>query len=187
MALPQCAMAHWGSRVATSVKVCSDSLYWKECSSARPFSSAGCTSLEHVVGKFTLPSWSAGAADTRGTHTMESAARERRTNSELATLERVSRISASSLMTENDSTSNGPLWRLPTRPLSSRTQCGVLAGLRIGRSPVRILLSFDPAVGCELWTPYPELRGGAQLKVRTPPVSRGNTRRKALDAPRRSE
>src|SRR2546430_16234398 len=103
MALPQCAMAHWGSRVATSVKVCSDSLYWKECSSARPFSSAGCTSLEHVVGKFTLPSWSAGAADTPGTPTTESATRERTTNSELATLEqRVSRISASSLMTEND-------------------------------------------------------------------------------------
>src|SRR5215472_6854318 len=56
-------MAHFGSCVAASVKVCSDSLYWNECSSARPFSSVGCTSPEQIVGKFTLPSWSGGAAN----------------------------------------------------------------------------------------------------------------------------
>src|SRR6266702_3957530 len=63
MALPQCAMAHFGSRVAASEKVCSDSLYWNECSSATPFSTLGSTALEQVVGKLTLPSWSGGAAD----------------------------------------------------------------------------------------------------------------------------
>src|SRR3989442_2417505 len=57
MALPQCAMAHFGSRVEASAKVFSDSVYWNECRRARPFSSEGCTSAAQLVGKSTLPSW----------------------------------------------------------------------------------------------------------------------------------
>src|ERR1700675_1899644 len=57
MALPQCAMAHFGSRVEASAKVFSDSVYWNECSRASPFSSEGCTSAAQLVGKSTLPSW----------------------------------------------------------------------------------------------------------------------------------
>src|SRR5712664_4631777 len=57
MALPQCAMAHFGSRVEASAKVFSDSVYWNECRRARPFSSKGCTSGAQLVGKSTLPSW----------------------------------------------------------------------------------------------------------------------------------
>src|SRR5690242_20397515 len=76
-------MAHFGALFAASVNVCSDSLYWKECSSASPFSSVGCTSLEHVVGKFTLPSWSAGAAGRLNAHS-----KKRKANSGIAVLER---------------------------------------------------------------------------------------------------
>src|SRR4029077_9067038 len=63
MALPQWAIAHFGSRVAASAKVFSDSVYWNEWRSATPFSTVGCTSAAQLVGKFTLPSWSGGAAD----------------------------------------------------------------------------------------------------------------------------
>src|SRR3981081_1337896 len=58
MALPQCAMAHFGSRVEASVKVFPDSGYWNECRRARPFSSEGCTSEAQLVGKSPLPRWS---------------------------------------------------------------------------------------------------------------------------------
>src|SRR5882724_6331851 len=57
MALPQCAMAHFGSRVEASAKVFSDSVYWNECRRARPFSSEDCTAAAQLVGKSTLPSW----------------------------------------------------------------------------------------------------------------------------------
>src|SRR5258708_36872161 len=56
-------MGHLGSLVVASEKVCSDSLYWNECRSATPFSMVGCTSAVQLVGKFTFPSWSGGAAD----------------------------------------------------------------------------------------------------------------------------
>src|SRR5437867_5901216 len=80
-------MAHFGALFAASVNVCSDSVYWNECSSASPFSSTGCTSLEHVVGKFTLPSWSAGRP-AAGRRTLQAHSNERTTNSQMAVLER---------------------------------------------------------------------------------------------------
>src|SRR6267143_329071 len=58
MALPQCAMAHFGSRVEASAKAFSDSVYWNECRRARPFSSEGCASRAQLVGKSTFPRWS---------------------------------------------------------------------------------------------------------------------------------
>src|SRR5690349_22731175 len=86
-------MAHFGSRAVASAKVCADSLYWKECSSATPFSMVGCTSAEQVVGKFTLPSWSAGAANTVELHS-----EKRRAISQIAVLRsRMSLIGWSSL------------------------------------------------------------------------------------------
>src|SRR5260370_26181212 len=56
-------MSHFESRVAASAKVFPDSVYWNEWRSATPFSIVGCTSAAQLVGKFTLPSWSGGAAD----------------------------------------------------------------------------------------------------------------------------
>src|SRR5215472_13116912 len=103
MALPQWAMAHFGSRVAASTKVCSDSLYWKEWSSATPFSMVGCTAPEQVVGKFTWPRRSGSAESDRKADRRKSAPNS---SAMAAFKRRVSRIWDLLLVIENDSTSD---------------------------------------------------------------------------------
>src|SRR6267378_3232981 len=53
-------MLHEGSRFSTSLKVFRPSGNQKECSSATPRSTIGCTAGSHEVGKRTLPSFSGG-------------------------------------------------------------------------------------------------------------------------------
>src|SRR5947207_1643597 len=130
-------MAHFGSRVAASVKVCSDSVYWKECRSARPLSRVGCTSVEQVVGKFTLPSWSGGAAGK-----VDARSKERTAHNGMAALKRrISRIGASSFWVKKDSTlvrNDGGLkfWAYPPTTPGQPCKSMKIRGLR-GEHPAK--------------------------------------------------
>src|SRR3954469_25483501 len=58
MAVPQCAIAHAGSALATAAKVFAPSAYQKECSKATPRWKRGCTSALQEFEKRTVPSFS---------------------------------------------------------------------------------------------------------------------------------
>src|SRR3954469_55582 len=58
MAVPQCAIAHDGSALASASKVFAPSAYQNECSSATPRWKRGCTSALQELAKCTVPSFS---------------------------------------------------------------------------------------------------------------------------------
>jgi hypothetical protein len=58
MAVPQCAIAHAGSALATAAKVFAPSAYQNECSKATPRWNRGCTSALQEFEKRTVPSFS---------------------------------------------------------------------------------------------------------------------------------
>src|SRR6266480_2635914 len=58
IAIPQCAIAHFGSALDTSRKAFSAAEYANECKSATARSKSFCTLAEQDVGNFTTPSFS---------------------------------------------------------------------------------------------------------------------------------
>src|SRR5690242_13056096 len=72
MAMPQYAIAQFGSLVVIAVKAFTASSYQNECSNAAARSKSAWTAGAHDTGKWTLPSLSPSCADTTGAITSSS-------------------------------------------------------------------------------------------------------------------
>src|SRR6202040_291180 len=109
---------HFGSRVAAAAKVFSDSVYWNEWRSATPFSITGCTSAVQLVGKFTLPSCSGGAADKLSARSAVGCRARIKKSSPKAELDRNCFRITLPPVAVSDSTSGRRVWRI--KPFGDR-------------------------------------------------------------------